>query len=134
MRALRAHRLPAILAMWLLLLGTATPALERLSCSMGCPTVLGIGEVEDCCPGGHDEHGSTLMAGDCCDVERAAPEHHAFTHENHVLITVPPVQVNMHLAVSATDPTAISVVRGLGSRPPPLLTLERLSRVSTFLI
>ena len=134
MKTLRAHRLFAVLAMWLLLLGTAAPALERLRCSMGCPTTVGIGTVEDCCPEGHDEHGSAIVAGDCCDVERTAPEHHAFTAESG--------SSPIDLLASASERSALSapiaigdlVGYGLSSRPPPLLTTERLSRTGRFLI
>lgn len=134
MKTLRTHRLFAVLAMWLLLLGTAAPALERLSCSMGCPSTVGIGSIEDCCADEHEDHGSALMAGDCCDVERTAPEHHAFTSEN--------TTIHFELLANAFErgtlvvPIAADARPGYGlrMRPPPLLTAERLSLVSSFLI
>lgn len=123
------------LATLLLLLGTAAPALERLSCSMGCPTTVGFGEVEDCCAEGHHEQGPSLFADDCCDVERAAPEHQAFTTPNGkvtlpvpfaftVNVEPPPTSSFVHVATSYETTT----------HPPPLLGGARLSRIGTFLI
>ncbi len=134
MKPTRKHRLFAVLAMCLLLLGTAAPALERLSCSMGCPTTVSIGSVEGCCPEEHEDPGSSLMAADCCDVERTAPAHHAFTTEN--------TTIHFELLANAADRHALVVPvttaafpgYGLCPRPPPLLTTERLSLVSAFLL
>lgn len=120
--------------MWLLLLGTAAPALERMSCSMGCPSEVGIGSIEDCCPEEHDDHESGLMADDCCDVERAAPEHHAFTHENTFFFDGALAQATEHIALNIPQATQAEPGYALDPRPPPLLTAERLSRVRSFLI
>jgi len=134
MKSPRTHRCFAVLAMCLLLLGTAAPALERLTCSMGCPTTIGIGSVEDCCTDEHEEHGSAFLPGDCCDVERTAPEHHAFITENaslHFDLFTHAVEQDARVIPPNTEAFP---GYGLCTRPPPLLTAERLSLVSAFLI
>lgn len=121
--------------MLLLLLGTMAPALERMSCAMGCPTVVGIGTVEHCCAGGPENHDSPALASDCCDVERTAPEHHAFTSENamaHLVHVALATELPM-LAVPVAVDGALAGYR-LCTRPPPLLTAERLSLEGVYLI
>lgn len=134
MKHLRSRRWPAVWAMLILLLGTMAPALERMSCAMGCPTVVGIGTVEHCCAGGPENHDAPALVSDCCDVERTAPEHHVFTSENAMAHWVPVVlAVEMPLVASATVDEVLEGY-GLCTRPPPLLTAERLSLEGIYLI
>jgi hypothetical protein len=133
MKALRSCRWLASAVALLLLLGTAAPALERMSCSMGCPTVIGIGQVEDCCSGELDHHDGPVLSSTCCELERTAPEHQAFTTERvmpgftfiaSAELPVPPVPCLLDGAPHS----------GCTPSPPPLLLGERLSRVGSYLI
>ncbi len=101
---------------------------------MGCPTSIGIGSVEDCCVDEHEDHASAFLPGDCCEVERTAPEHHAYTTEN--------TTIQFELLANSTErgtmivPIGVDAFPGYGlcMHPPPLLTAERLSLVSCYLI
>ncbi len=134
MNAFRTHRWLAIVAACLLLLGTSAPALERLSCSMGCATTIGIGSVEDCCADEHDDHGSAFLPDDCCDVERTAPEHHAYTTETTTILSGPLANTTERVSLDLPVLLDASLAYGLCMRPPPLLTTERLSLVSSYLL
>ena len=50
----------SVAAMLLLVLGTAAPALARMTCVMGGPSTLSIGAAEDCMPVDHSHPVTTV--------------------------------------------------------------------------
>ncbi len=131
MSALRSNGL-SILAMLVLLMGTAAPALARMTCVVGGHTVLSVGQVEDCCP---DEvaHTSTVSAT-CCEMWEARPQRSDFVPAVNAMVPLPvamlqtrPLFAPMALAPQATTDAHIS-------RPPPLPRAQRLASTGVFII
>ena len=134
MKSLRTHRWLAALAALLLLLGTAAPALVRMSCLSGGHTVVSIGQAEDCCPKDQPHHDGAQLRARCCEMERTAPERDAFTTESGFSFATVFMRTPEAHLWPASHPMAAISGYGFTSRSPPLLTTERLSRVCGFLI
>ncbi len=118
----------------LVLLATAAPALVRMNCLSGGHTVLSIGQADDCCPQEDHQGDGPQLRARCCEMERTAPVHAAFTLENsHSTLSVVTPAPSEHLDLV---PRRAIPVPGYGfvPRPPPLLTGQRLSRVRSLLI
>lgn len=134
MMSLRTYRWLAPLAALLLLLGTAAPALVRMSCLSGGHTVLSIGQADDCCPEEEQSPEGAQFQAVCCEYDHTVPNHTAFNVEVGPSV----VAAITHPVLTRIDPA--SMVRyplcgyGFSNRPPPLLTGERLSQVGSFLI
>lgn len=132
MRSLRSHGL-SVLAMLLLLLGTAAPALARMTCVMGGPSILSLGQAEDCSPMDH-EHPITTVTATCCNVLQTNPQRTDFVPAAHVVmpllvaVALPTVIIPMEVAAPAVRLDARF------SRPPPMACSERLAAFGTFLI
>lgn len=117
----------------LMLLGTAAPALARMTCVNSGHTVVQMGTTGDCCP--HDEHdaGPTVQAT-CCEVLTTEPQHSVFL--GHLPISCPtpaivPVEVKLVLA----DAFPVPVERtGPFARPPPEVLGRRLATIGRLLI
>lgn len=118
----------------LLLLGTAMPALVRMTCLSGGHTVLSIGQAEDCCPEEPSTPEGAQLEAICCEFERTAPSRTDFHVESGPTL----VAVAHLIAVSSVEmivPVHDPAIRyAFTSRPPPLLTAERLSQVGSLLI
>lgn len=132
MRPFRAHGL-SVLAMLLLLLGTAAPALARMTCVMGGHSVLQVGDAADCCPNDHD-HATDELKPTCCEMLQAQPQ-----RTNFVQVSGAMVPVLFGVAVpTAVQPAPAVVSFGfrdvLDARPPPLLLSRRLAAFGTFRI
>lgn len=131
---MRSYRWLAPLAALLLLVGTAAPALVRMSCLSGGHTVLSIGQADDCCPEEERSPEGAQFQGVCCEFDRTAPNRTAFNVEvgpSFVAGITHPVFARIDAASPLHVP---SCGYGLSTRPPPLLTGERLSQVGSFLI
>jgi hypothetical protein len=132
MRSFRTHGL-SVLAMLLLILGTAAPALARMTCVMGGPSILSLGQAEDCAPVDH-EHPVTTVSATCCEVLQTQPQRTAFMQGTGAFVPVlfgaalPPVPP---LALTAT-PFVWRDAQTFG--PPPLMQSRRLAAFRTFLI
>ncbi len=119
--------------MLLLLMGTAAPALARMTCVMGGPSVLSVGMAEDCGPVDH-EHPVTTVSATCCEVLQTQPQRANFVPAASVglpvllAVELPAVIVPAQMAV----PAAFLDVRF--SHPPPLSCDQRLATFGTFLI
>ena len=66
-----------MVAALLLLLGSATPALARMTCVSSGHSVLNIGQVRDCCPVDHS-HPMPQVKATCCELVKAQPQRSAF--------------------------------------------------------
>ncbi len=77
----------ALLAMLVLLAGTATPALARMTCVANGHVVLNVGQVEDCCPE-QDQQGPTVSAT-CCELDGVVPQRMDFTGGLHISVPAP---------------------------------------------
>ena len=123
-----------MLAAVLLLLATAAPALVRMSCLNGGHTVLSIGQADECCPQEEHQGDGPQLRARCCELERTAPVHEAFTVENShstMVIVTPTPAVHFDLVpLPATQAPGYGFV----PRPPPLLTGQRLSQVGSLLL
>ena len=132
MRLLRANGL-SVLAMLLLLLGTAAPALVRMTCVVGGHTVLNVGQPADCCPEDH-AHATAELKATCCEVLQAQPQRTDFVQGVGAMV---PLLFAMPLpaAICPAEVLMPSVwSKAHLSRPPPLLQARRLAAFGSFLI
>jgi hypothetical protein len=127
MRLLRAHCL-AVLAMGLLLLGTAAPALARMTCVISGNSTLNLGSTADACPVEDQGHQTTLTAT-CCEVLHVQPQRPDFVPAAaHAMAPMPdalplPAPLSVPLALAIAD-----VPEAAHLRPPP--PLERARRMA----
>lgn len=134
MKALRTDKSLALLAALLLLLGTAVPALVRMSCLSGGHTVLSIGQADDCCPEEEQAPEGDRFQAVCCEFDRTGPNHSAFNVESGPSV-VAAIAFPVFAHINAASPLHVPPGGyGLNTRPPPLLTGLRLSQVGCFLI
>lgn len=132
LRSLRSKGL-SVLAMLVLVLGTAAPALARMTCIMGGPSILSIGEAEDCSPVDHT-HPVTTVQATCCEVLQAHPQRSDFVPAANAMVpvlfamTLPAVIVPAEMAETGVRSDARF------SRPPPLARSQRLATTGVFLI
>lgn len=131
MPSLRSNGL-SVLAMLVLLMGTAAPALARMTCVIGGHTVVSIGQVEDCCPA-EDTHTATVSAT-CCEMWEARPQRSDFVPAVNAMVPMPvailqpgPSFAPVILAAQASTDAHIS-------RPPPLPLAQRLASTGVFII
>ncbi|MBK6409716.1 MAG: hypothetical protein IPF78_08455 [Flavobacteriales bacterium] len=132
LRSLRSKGL-SVLAMLVLLLGTAAPALARMTCTMGGPSIVSFGQAEECAPVDHS-HPVTTVQATCCEVLQARPQRSDFVTVASAMV---PVLFAMILpAVIIPAEIAAPVVRSDArfSRPPPLAHSQRLATTGVFLI
>ena len=131
MRSLRSNSL-SVLAMLVLLMGTAAPALARMTCVAGGHSVLSVGQVEDCCPE-NDAQGATVSAT-CCEMWEARPQRSDFVPAVNAMVPVPvatlhPGSVSAPLRMVTQAPTDAHI-----SRPPPLPRAQRQASIGVFII
>lgn len=132
MRSLRCNGL-SLVAMLVLLLGTAAPALARMTCVMGGHSVLSLGQATDCGPVDHS-HNTTTVTATCCEVLQAQPQRTDFVPSANPMV---PTLFAMVMPASVFIKEAIApVVRSDAwfSRPPPLPRSQRLATTGVFLI
>lgn len=135
MRSLRTFRSTwsSALAVLVLLLGTAAPALARMTCVNSGHTVMSVGQARECCPADHG-HRTTTVKPTCCELTQAQPQRNAFltTHGPEL----PPLTAVLDRPVAV--PSIIVADPGAGlapfSRPPPPDGIRRLAAIGTFLI
>lgn len=132
MRMLRTKGL-AFLAMLVLLLGTAAPAMARMTCVMGGPSVLSVGQAEECIPTDH-AHEATTVQTTCCEVLQTNPAHAAFVPAGGAWL---PLLFATDVPVAAAPEILLEtpIAPGQGhfvQVPPPLL--RRLARIAHFRI
>lgn len=132
LRSLRSKGL-SVLAMLVLVLGTAAPALARMTCIMGGPSILSVGQAEACSPVDHAHPVTTVQAA-CCEVLQANPQRPDFVPVPSA--TVPVLFAMLLPAVVIPAKIAAPVVRrdAHSSRPPPLARSQRLATTGVFLI
>lgn len=131
-RPLRVHCL-ALLAMGLLLLVTAAPALARMTCVQNGHSVLNVGAAADCCPVDDRPDGPTLAAT-CCQVLQAQPQHVDFVKVCGASVPAP-VVLMLPEALVQLPALPADVRRDIRyARPPPLAPSERLALISIFRI
>lgn len=76
MRSLR-NRWLQVMAALVLLLGSVTPALARMTCVGSGHSVLSVGQVRDCCPVDH-RHNAPEVKPTCCELVQMQPQRSAF--------------------------------------------------------
>lgn len=123
MRALRVRGL-SLVAMLLLLLGTAAPALARMTCVKSGHSVLNFGQLEDCCPADGIGQLQTIDAT-CCETGTAQPLRADFTATVHVAAPAAPACLLLWPVAVPAVPTATTgdlaaLLEGLP--PVPLAT------------
>lgn len=131
MRPLRAHPL-SVLAMLVLLLGTAAPALARMTCVMDGHTVMSVGQPEDCCP--DEQPDQAALKATCCEVLQAQPLRSAFIPVVSAMVPVPVailprVTVCLPQLIASITPEEID-----SSAPPPLERSQRMAATGVFRI
>ena len=132
LRSLRSKGL-SVLAMLVLLLGTAAPALARMTCIMGGPSILSVGQAEDCSPVDH-AHPITTVQGTCCEVLQANPQRSSFVPASSAMVPVLVAVVLRAVIVPAEIVAPVILRDARFSRPPPLARSQRLATFGTFLI
>ena len=132
LRSLRSKGL-SVLAMLVLLLGTAAPALARMTCTMGGPSIVSFGQAEESAPVDHS-HPVTTVQATCCEVLQARPQRSDFVTVASAMV---PVLFAMILPAAIIPAEIVApVVRrdAIFSRPPPLAHSQRLATTGVFLI
>lgn len=76
MRSLRARWIQVVAAL-LLLLGSASPALARMTCVNSGHSVLNVGQAKDCCPVDH-QHSRPELKATCCELMQVQPQRSAY--------------------------------------------------------
>lgn len=121
-------------SIWLLLVlflvGTALPAVSRMTCLMSGHSELSFGQAQECCPDETPTTGSTVKPV-CCEVLTAKPTSQPFRAQWPVLLPVVAIHavVSVDLAPqSASRPLAVRMDRW----PPPLG--DRLAAIGVLLI
>lgn len=115
MQVMRISRSKALswMAVVLLMAATASPALARMTCVMSGNTVLGWGQLEDCCP---EQDGSqAAISATCCQFDMARPLNADFTVVEDVTLPLPvavvvvpwPALVSGPLHAEGTAPGAL---------------------------
>lgn len=132
LRSLRSKGL-SVFAMLVLLLGTAAPAMARMTCIMGGPSILSVGQAEDCSSVDHS-HPITTVQATCCEVLQANPQRADFVPAASAMVPVLFAMV-LPAAIIPAEIAAPVVRRNAHfSRPPPLARSLRLATTGVFLI
>lgn len=119
--------------MLVLLLGTAAPALARMTCVMGGPSIVSFGQAKDCSPVDHAQPFTTVQAT-CCEVLQTDPQRSDFVPATGVMIPVLFAMV-LPAAIMPAEIIAPMVRRDASfTRPPPLERSQRLAATGVFLI
>ena len=129
MRPLRASGL-SLAAMLLLLLGTAAPAMVRMTCVMGGHSELQVGQPADCCPTDH-QHASDELKPICCEMLQARPQRADFVPGSHPALS-PTVPVALTWPVIVPLPLTHVVADARPSNLPPLPLLRMLACTGAF--
>ncbi len=132
LRSLRSKGL-SVLAMLVLVLGTAAPALARMTCIMGGPSILSIGQAEDCSPVDH-AHPVTTVQATCCEVLQANPQRSSFVPTSSAMVPVLVAVVLPAVIVPAEIAAPVVLRDARFAGPPPLARSQRLATFGTFLI
>jgi hypothetical protein len=119
--------------MLVLVLGTAAPALARMTCIMGGPSILSIGQAEDCSPVDH-AHPVTTVQATCCEVLQANPQRSSFVPTSSAMVPVLVAVVLPAVIVPAEIAAPVVLRDARFARPPPLACSQRLATFGTFLI
>lgn len=131
MRALRVKSL-SLVAMLLLLLGTAAPALARMTCVKSGHSVLNIGQLEECCPADGLGAQQTIDAT-CCETGTAQPLRADFTAAGHVAAPAAPVFLLLWpVAVPAVPQASASALAALHEGLPPVPLATQLASTRVF--
>lgn len=115
--------LMAVVLLW----GTSGISFSRMTCLMSGHASYAFGLMDDCCPTGQSE--TPAFKATCCDFGSVANEVDDVVQGHPLARSLSP---HSDAAIAAAAPR-LSVVRGaenwLATRPPPLLTRERLSSI-----
>lgn len=115
MRMFRSKAL-SFAAVLLLMAATASPALARMTCVMSGNTVLGWGQLDDCCP--EQDDAQATISATCCVFDSARPLNADFTAVED-LVRPLPVAIAMPWPVVLPLPLhAARVVPGWAKGPP----------------
>jgi hypothetical protein len=132
-RLLLRHRWVTVFTAALLLVATSGVTLSRMTCLMGGHSVLGIGDISDCCPDDAVPDHEAIQA-ECCAYNAAVGER---------VLTVGQSGLELHAVLSLIEAAPVlmlsmerSTVRStlVERRPPPLDMPERLARSGAYLI
>lgn len=113
----------AVVLLW----GTSGISFSRMTCLMSGHASYAFGLMDDCCPNGQSD--TPAFKATCCEFGSVANEVDDVMQGHQLARSLSPHSV----AAIATAVPRLTVVRGaeswLASRPPPLLTRERLSSI-----
>ena len=115
----------------LLLFATSGTVISRTTCLMAGHTVWAVGAMEDCCPEAPPVDGPAFTA-ECCVYGQAGAAADPFLgNAPHVITDIAdmPCPGTSMPAIAASDAIMVGSVE---SRPPPLITTERLAVLSVF--
>lgn len=132
MRSLRSKGL-SVLAMLVLLLGTVAPAMARMTCIMGGPSILSIGQAEECSPVDH-AHPTPTVQATCCEVLQANPQRSSFVPASSAMVPVLVAVVLPAVVIPAEVAAPVVLCDVRFSRPPPLARSQRLATFGSYLL
>ncbi|MBK8613383.1 MAG: hypothetical protein IPN85_07790 [Flavobacteriales bacterium] len=114
----------------LFLVGTALPAVSRMTCLMSGHSELSVGQAEECCPDEAPTTGSSVKPV-CCEVLTAKPTSQPFRAQWPVLLPISAVHALVFVEVPPPCIFRTPSVR-MHRWPPPLG--DRLAAIGVLLI
>lgn len=132
MRFLRSHSL-SVMAMLVLLLGTATPALACMTCVVSGASVFSIGQLDPCCTAGEQSSTSTIQAT-CCEIGQTTPQRSAFLSAASTVMPLLPVILQQPPIYAAEEIMPMVLTEAHCHHPYPLPRSRRLAVFGTYLI
>lgn len=131
MRSLRSHGL-TLLAVLVLLLGTAMPAMLRMTCLAGGHSVVSMGQVEDCCP--KPDASTTSVSATCCELWEARPQRSEFVPALKAMVPMPVAVLHQQPVFVAPGPVPPAPTDAHIARPPPLSRDQRQAASGVYII
>ena len=120
------------MAVLVLLLGTAMPAMLRMTCLAGGHSVVSMGQVEDCCP--KDHAGSATFSATCCELWEARPQRSEFVPALKAMVPMPVAVLHQQPVFVAPGPVPPALTDAHIARPPPLSRDQRQATTGVFII
>lgn len=109
----------------LLLWGTSGISFSRMTCLLSGHANYSLGAIDDCCPEGRSE--TPAFKATCCDFGSVTNEVDDVMPGHQLALSPPLSSVAALLPIVPRRTEGCSAEGWLATRPPPLLTQERLS-------
>lgn len=113
----------AILLLW----GTSGLSFSRMTCVLSGHASYSLGMMDDCCP--EDRSEAPVIKATCCDFGSVVNEVDDVMPGHQLALSAPHAPAEAAWPIVACHSEGSLVEGWLATRPPPLLTQERLSNL-----